>query len=685
MFTTALLPALNLCLFVPLTLLLGNPEEFDSPVLSLLSWLGLAGLGLAVVFALPGLAWRSRSRARAIHASVLFVFGLLLWLQGAFLMHDYGALDGRGIEWTAFGVLHTLDLLLWVGMLVLAVVLARLIAKLAVFGSVVFIALQAAPLAADLNHLLDEPQPTISNAPPPELFEYSVERNIVHIVLDNFQTDVFLSLVDELDLEASFEGFTLYRENVAAAPHTSLAVPTLFTGEVFDGSEALDEFYKRAQSEGFHVALKDAGFVVNLVPLLSMREAPATHYYEVPSSYAGSKEAQLARELAQLFDVSMFRQAPHGMRRWIHNGDNWRWSQIVYDPSSGRAFREREFLSDYIDAIEPGIDQPAYHYVHLWPPHPPFSTLPSGRPAGKVLPNTLRNYRDEARPMVRRLAHLIEKLQSLGLYDDAFIIIQSDHGGGFEPEHMPRRLMGLMAIKPPGARGPLEISDVQTSVTDVAATVLEAAGVENHDIPGVSILEQWPGPRERRFVYLHEDELFETEITGSAYDPDSLGPARQIEQAAVGRQYVLGTLVTTGMIGEGGRFLASGWSNQQDRHVWNNGHEARLLLELPPPDHDLQLMLEVIPNVDEEKLPTQRVELEVNGHPAGQWSLTEKKKYQLNVDILRTWLDGPELEIRFILPDAASPAAVGTGGDGRTLGIALTRFRLDEAGTEAAP
>ena len=35
------------------------------------------------------------------------------------------------------------------------------------------------------------------------------------------QTDVFLELIEDLDLHDEFEGFTLFYENVGVAPHTS--------------------------------------------------------------------------------------------------------------------------------------------------------------------------------------------------------------------------------------------------------------------------------------------------------------------------------------------------------------------------------------------------------------------------------------------------------------------------------
>lgn len=53
---------------------------------------------------------------------------------------------------------------------------------------------------------------------PMELLKYSSSQNIVHIILDSFQTDIFWELVAEEGLEDDLEGFVLFKENMGTAP-----------------------------------------------------------------------------------------------------------------------------------------------------------------------------------------------------------------------------------------------------------------------------------------------------------------------------------------------------------------------------------------------------------------------------------------------------------------------------------
>jgi len=672
----ALFPALSLCLFGPVSIFLSNREEFDVSLTVLMPWLLGTGLVLALLMALPvlivGSAWRRRL------ASMLFVLGVLLWAQAAFLMPEYGVLDGRGIDWQRFGLFSTLDLALWLGLLILALSMSGHLARSLTFAATVFIVLLSLPV---VRALLDTPedarQASVSELPD-ALARYSPDLNIVHLVFDNFQTDVFLDLVREKSFEDELDGFVLFPDNAAVAPHTALAVPAIFSGRVYDGEQSADNYYKQAIINGFHAELLEHDFVVNLTPLLSMRDGPASNYYELPQVYSGSDRDRIQRELAQLLDVSLFRQLPHVVRRWMYNDNNWRISQLAYDPAQGKAFQQRQFLTDYIDRISVSNGQPTYHYVHLWPPHPPFSTTSSGRSAGQVLPNTLENYRNEARPMVTLLVDLIEKLKAEGIYDQTAILFHSDHGGGFEPDFMPRRLMGLMAVKPLASQGSLKLSDRPTSVIDVAATILDQAGISAHGFPGRSMVEESAVSRIRPFRYLFEGKLHGVDISGSIHQAESFSEHRLIDRAARDRSYDYGTLVNAGMVGNGGRYLDYGWSNQDDRHVWSNGSEAGLEFLVTPPEYDLRFIADLIPNVDLDKLPEQRVIVQVNGAQVMEWTARQSGKQRLEADIPADLIESDVLQITFILPDAASPAEIGTGGDQRQLGVALVDFVLEE-------
>lgn len=686
MFVVALLPALNITVFGASNIYLTNIDEFGVGYQTLLLIYLPLGIVLAAVLATFGLLFRGV--ACTVYVSLLFVFGILLWLQGAFLMPDYGSLDGRGMDWAAIQFPVWADVLLWVVVLAAAVVLAGRIVRIAVFGSMVFVVLQATMLTAAM---LEQEEgfwvrklPTAS-APPEAIYQYSPTTNIIHIVFDNFQTDVFSDLVAEQGLADEFDGFVLFRENTAVAPNTALAMPAIFSGRTYDGSVSPEDFYRQGMEEGFHSVLLDHDYTVNLMPLMSMRQGGYDNYYRLPRIYQGTALDQIRKDATQLLDLSVFRQIPHLARVWVYNNNNWRLSMWLNDPETVLAFQHRRFFTDYIDRLSTDADGPAYHFVHLWPPHPPFTTNRSGRYAGRVLENTIENYVNEARPIVALMVDLIHRLKDLGIYDDSLIIFQSDHGGGFEPDFMPTRLLGLLAVKPVGSRGPLEVSDVPTTVADVARTILDEMDISEPDFPGQSVLHMGSEQRFREFIYLGSGEsrtLNRIGIQGSAYEPESYTRGDAVVLARPSKTYHYGDLVNVGLTGEGGRYLDAGWSQQADRHCWSNASKAVLSMTVEPPTADLVLAFDLIPHVHPQALPQQRVEIVVNGQNAGDWVGTEQRKQRMEVEVPKAWIEGSDLEIIFHLPDAVSPVELGTGGDGSQLGIALINILVSEVPSE---
>jgi len=681
-FGIALLPVLTLFVFGTFTLYVGNQSEFATGLAELWPFLLVLSVITWVILATPVLLLRGP--VRDVYLCLLFAAGMALWIQGNFLTGHYGVLDGRGIEWQAFEWPAWADILLWLAVIIAALFLYRRLVGLLLPASLVLIAIQVVGAAQLLMHADDElwhrEQPPTAQ-PPEEIFHYSVDHNIVHLVLDNFQTDVFEELITELELEQEFDGFTLFRETSAAAPYTSMAIPSIFKGTVYDGSQAPDEFFQTGMKEGFHSRLHDEGFRVNLSVLQTMEGSRYDHHYRIPNVYAAST-ADIARmESALILDVALFRHVPHLFRNWVYNDNNWRIQQWIDDKSVlPISFAHKQFFRSYTENIEPRLDGPAYHFVHLWPPHPPYVTTETGEYAGRALPNTRENYLNEARAILRYTVDFLDRLRQLDLYDDALILVHSDHGGAFEPEFTPTRMLTLMAVKPRGASGTLQTSEASVSLTDVGATVLDLAGIDLA-WPGRSVFHV--GEQEQRvrhYSFWHGEDnrqLGRVVIDGSLYSEESYTYTDSIEVTPERTSYQPGETVEVGLRGTGSMYLGRGWSTPEPGIAWNNGHKATLLIPMEPQEADLQLTLWLIPAIYDQVLENQRIRLYAGDQEVGRWELNEAAGTQLQTTIPVELLQSGELKLRFELPDAASQRELGVGGDQRLQGIALSRFRLE--------
>ncbi len=166
------------------------------------------------------------------------------------------------------------------------------------------------------------------------------------------------------------------------------------------------------------------------------------------------------------------------------------------------------------DSIRPQGQRPGFYFLHSLLPHLPWEYLPSGR--------TYRVTRTRVHGLERELwttdawpvhhhekryllqvefvdgliGELIEKLESVDLFDRSVIAITADHGVAFQPGKS-RRLLDVddpsgyqpldlaavpLIIKAPFQRQP-EIDDTLTSLVGLAPRILELAGAEAGPIP----------------------------------------------------------------------------------------------------------------------------------------------------------------------------------------------------------
>ena len=574
-----LLIGLNVFVFTPFTLYHGSPREFEASYLDIGSLLALGfltfiGIGLFIGSQFIRTTEAGRQRVLAL----LFGFGLLLWIQSSFMMWQYGDLDGRGIDWQNFAWQGYLDAAVWLTVLTLCYLRPAIWIGLVGIGSIALICMQSALMFTKaLNSeepLWSDPPKKFAQGPPADHFYYSSTLNIVHILLDSFQSDVFLELVEEEGLANDFEGFTLFFDNASVSSSTTFSLPAIFTGVIYNGSMPFTQYYDDSIGSGIADRLFDLGYSVRLTPTISMYASRSSSYFPTPNHYTSNTGSFAFHDAVFLFDVSLFRQSPHFLRKLVYNENNWVLSSLLSKSPNEVSFQQKSFFTDYIDKISIQGKAPAYHFMHLRPPHPPYVTLPDGSSAGKPLPSTRVNFKNEARYILRIFVSLLERLKALGLYDSSLIVLQGDHGSIFEPivegvakSGLPVRTPALLTVKPPNAHGALELSHVPSNVADVAATIEGLLDLER-TFQGTSVFELGNDPaRERYYVSYQggkeDPELLRRKLVGgSLYESANWSVVDQIQVAQEApEQYQWGEPIQFGIEGNATPYLGIGWDD----------------------------------------------------------------------------------------------------------------------------
>ncbi len=563
---TALFPALlgpsQLLLFGPETIYSINQVEFLVPYSSLAAqwmWLLMAvGGGLAAIgVALP-------DRLFAYYISALFGLGTLTWVQGNLLVADYGLLYGEGLDLAPHAWRMPLDIGLWLGGMALAVKFAPAVSKVAPLASQVLIGSQAVVLiASTIGFAADSEESVEWQVPPPEVYELSRTRNVIHIVLDGFQSEYFADIVaankDEFDRD--FSGFVFFADHLGAFPTTRASMPAMFTGHTYRNEQPFDDFQERVTEQEWSIftVLDEVGFQIRSVsflgndhPAAALPSGRESTRYTIPEPY-GSYRDYVDFASAQLVDLSLFRHVPHGFKSHIYNDRAWllqrrymRRQPADHTAGQSRAGGNTAFLSEFARRMTLGPDDPVYTFFHLATPHPPIVTE-NDCAYQKQVAMTPDSYRAQGRCALLVVQELLDRLRALDIYDSSVIVLTSDHGWGVQRSDSLLRgirtpagnldvvalyASPLLAIKPADRTGPLEPSYAPTAISDIPATIVDLVGVPNVFSQGRSAFEIDPEEQRTRSYTHHSwtnagwsrpyfDKLQIFSIDGRVTDPAS--------------------------------------------------------------------------------------------------------------------------------------------------------------------
>lgn len=552
---------ITVCAAVPVALYAGNQEEFTVPLIDILP-VGLPyALAVMAGLALFGAALPASGFDR--YLGLLAALAVLVWIQGHLLVWDYGPLDGRSIRWMDGAWRGVVDLALWVAVLVSAYLLPRfrrLLPPAAVATLVIQMVALALTVVPRADELLFRDFAAADSTGREAIVRFSTERNVLHIVMDGFQSDIFREILDaEHDLKDRLDGFTLFRDNLGVFPYTQMTVPALLSGKVYHNQVPADAFI-RETLQG-RTILSEAirhGYEVDIAAPVGLRNvyglAEHTHSYGITAGSHATRGQYTTVDAARLADLALFRVVPHFVKALVHRDELWVFQAMV--PSKEylqmQYFADLQFLEQLHDEMIADRSSPVYKLMHLMVSHRPTVGNASCRFDG-VHPTSREGVTNQARCGLTRIVRILDRLKALGIYDSSLIVLMADHGAWVPAAGVPGRegsapeaevtantigmAIPVLAVKPPAISGPLTVSDAPTSIVDVPATIAGLLGMDAR-FDGFPVFDgHGEGERERRHLTYaygrnrkNEDYYYamrEYAVRGSVFDP-SAWQARRI-------------------------------------------------------------------------------------------------------------------------------------------------------------
>lgn len=554
---------LFLCYFTPIDIFFNNKDDFNytfydiSFYLLLISAL-LITLLSSILIAIP-------KRGYDVLVSLALVITLLLWVQGNIFFKDYGSLDGGQVDWSNWKTRGYVEIGIWAITITLAIFLRQKIIRIAnkicllilltFFASFLIEFIKYSPSGTG-EVIFDESVK----------FDFSSKENVILILVDTAQSDTFYEILSKNPkLKEEFSGFVYYPDTIAGFSQTITSVPNILTGAFYDNSVPFPKYIENSYlGPSIPKMLKERGYRVDLIPtyydhtIYKSRDV-ATNL--VLKDRFSSFQEGLSNAI-NLIDVSLFRNVPQTLKKYVINDDKWLFSRLLpthkfshLDPRAG----DENFYSD-ISNINDSVGAPVFKFFHLKGCHGLYNKDETGK---TVRHKASRDaYKSFCTYSLKRLASFLSELKSKGIYDKSLIYIFGDHGEGrFEelkintslvenksepgrtaiPIKIKSRAIPLLMIKDFFSTGELKISSKPMYLAEMPQMIFEKLNIYVDNV-GEELSENENNlPDTRKYYYYNwptVDPLFEYDISGHGwFDSSWDGPEKIYTKNGVYEKY----------------------------------------------------------------------------------------------------------------------------------------------------
>ena len=662
-----LLPGLSLAftlfVFAPVDLYLSGADEFWFSLGDIAKWLAIFALAAFGLISL--LSAFLPAKASVAFRAAVYACSFMAWVQGNLLVIDYGTLNGQEIDWGAYTGQYILHGLLWIAVTALFIFLMfrfrKKFRRILETAACVLLATQVISLGVFLvqdRAAKQEPDRYLSAK---NEFVLSAEDNTLVFVLDSFDAHLMKELLEAYPERTSgtFADFTFYEDTVGGASRTKYAIPFILTGDTNREEQSYTEYLQKSFAASPLVGELATGAYDATIYTVKNYVDKARDDAFGNITY-GRPVASSQRGLTtQFMKLVAYRYLPSVFSRyfWMYTGDFERYKSITgdaaYSLDDEGFFRRLE-----TEKLAVSGNRPAFRFYHLNGPHPPYVLDENAEPAASGESTEAK----QGLASLKIVADYLEQLKALGLYDRATVMILADHG--LEPRSEVEQTP-LMMIKRSGEQHPFEVSDLPLSYASLAQIMTSALQGK------LDSLEPYRAEG-TRYCYRQLGVNNESHITEYAVD----GPALTSPAVATGnvyyentlkqdRSYTPGTTIWFDERDTARNYLVYGFSENEGTFTWTQGEDAEMRFELPEVPGALKIKMEHGVFGD-----NQEVDVWVNGQEVRTYAAEGTDTH--TIDVPAGVVTGTELTIRLHLPDAISPAELGTNeSDGRILGLSM--------------
>ena len=481
-FLPCFLLSFMVCIWGSMEVFVGNIANFRFTYLEALLPLSLICLGCTLI----STAVISLFRKFPFRLLLSFIFSVTLlgYVQNVFLNLDLGLMENGGVNWALYTAHGKNNLIVWIAailVLVVGLLLLKTRVRRAVilYGSLILLLVQgitfgvvsAQHLTSDAGKKNETAYVLAGN----EQYKVSPNNNVIVILLDYFSNDYIDSMLKEFpDALDALQDFTYYDNYDPTYIGTFPSVVHMLTGHAFDNTIPIEQWFSEAwNSESaryFYKTLAENNY--------------EARFFDSSSSYFGIKYAtpyftnlkeqtrtvRYDRLITHMLKLSLYRYAPHALKQYVEPS-SYDLTAVVTMTGNGiiNSWNQNAFYNMLRrERLTPNETDKNYFIIEfLRGTHPPYNV---NEVAGWDEASTLEEC---AAGYMLMVTEYINQLKALDLYDDATIIITSDHG---DKENS---MQVLYFIKEPHVtREEMAVNSAPVSHKEFIGTILHNIGAE---------------------------------------------------------------------------------------------------------------------------------------------------------------------------------------------------------------
>ena len=341
---------------------------------------------------------------------------------------------------------------------------------------------------------------------------FSKDFNIIHIVLDGMQSNIFNDYLKSNP--DTFEGFHFFRNTSSSNDVTFLSFPDIMGhSNSYTIKEKPLDFLENANS----IASQDNFYTNGNPPYLMDKLISNDFYVDIFSDFNTTKHKfnyrsrydtdfkssfNLDDNLVKILSLILINYSPHEIKNKFYNNGK------IFLSQTSRARTSYDFINYFATKIHLNSDKKTYKLLHLIAPHGPFTLDDQCNVSNKKKDIDFYRYAQSV-CAIKTLNLFFDKLKVANIYDNSLIIVNGDHGINYPENDLldgPYKqninaAAPLLLVKKPQDKFDVRISNIESTLRDIPHTILKISNINNIDIPNSNFLfsNDFPKKRTREF------------------------------------------------------------------------------------------------------------------------------------------------------------------------------------------